>query len=186
MENDPWIEAHSPIDPAKLHALGYVNLVWNGAEYWLSALLSSVAGLRERHTHIFTFDMGDTSIITRIKAFAAERSFDRPMQVSLEHGLAAYDICRINRNHLNHYALASNRKGDWELRLHRVARKPVRELVPLPDDLEDIRRVGEEIYSVRSFIERLTLAADNHPNALAPPLPESLALPKELHKMRAI
>lgn len=44
MEEDPWIRDHSPVSPAILHALGYLNWRWNIAEIGLQAMFSTVTG----------------------------------------------------------------------------------------------------------------------------------------------
>jgi len=181
MPDDPWIEKHSPIAAEKLHALGYINLEWNVSEYHLNALLASVSGLDEATCRMFVYDMGDTAICDRIKAFAAKREFNAPMQAALDRGLEAYDICRLNRNHFNHFALAS-RSSEWGLRLHKVAKKPTLELSPIADEIKDFRRVAEEIRALNAYLGDLWLAARDSPSALPPPSPETLPLPQRLWK----
>jgi hypothetical protein len=179
MIDDSWIKSYSPIAAEKLHALGYINLIWNVTEYWLNALLASVSGLSEDMCRMFVYDLGDVAISDRIRTFSATRAFDRPMMAAIERALGAYDICRLNRNHLNHFALAS-RSGHKGLRLHKIAKKPKRELMPIPDDLEDIRRVGEEISALKIFLEHLALATWKNAKAPPPPSLDTLPLPQRL------
>lgn len=67
IERDPWIGVHSPIHPAKLHALGLIHFHWAGCEYDLSALFTCIAKWPEREIWAMTHDQGDRSIIEKLK-----------------------------------------------------------------------------------------------------------------------
>jgi hypothetical protein len=41
--SDPWINANSPVDPKKLHALGALTLWWSACETHLLVLFTMVA-----------------------------------------------------------------------------------------------------------------------------------------------
>lgn len=179
LDEDSWIAAHSPIDPKKLHALGFINLSWNGVEYWLHALLATVSRTSEATSWKFVYDLRDTAICERIKAFAADRDFDEPTAQAIKQALEAFDICRHNRNHLVHYSLGE-REGRRGLTLYRVAQKPIRKPEPLPDELDDIRRVADEIEGVRVFLRELAMATWHSPHAAPLPSLDTLPRPKLL------
>lgn len=176
MNDDPWVRDHSPIGAERLHALGYINFVWNVTEYWFFALLASVSGLSEDVCRVFVYDQGDVTIADRIKAFAKRRhDLTVEEQAAVARAVEVYNVCRLNRNLYNHYGLVAGKTG---LELHKVAKKPDYISHPIPMDLNALRAVGEEIAELRIFLEDLCLAIDFQVRGLHAPSLDTLPVPR--------
>ncbi len=176
MDEDPWIKNHSPIAPEKLHALGYITLVWNSCENGLFGLLSTVSGLSEGVCRAFVYDLGDVTISNRIEAFLEMRKVEAEPAKAIRHALNVYDVCRQNRNALTHAGLAA--AGGHGLSLSRVRKKPAFISDLLPDDLEDFRRVAEEIRALNRHLKELWFILPPYNDPI--PSPDTLPVPCKL------
>ena len=149
---DSWIATHSPINTAKLHALGLVQFYWVGCENELLGLFSAISDWSERETWIMLHDQGDIGIINKLKEIMNIRNIPDDYSKLIQQALQAYDICRINRNNLTHFTIVAGKEnidGD-SLRLHRTSRKAGSMFgTEMEDDLWNIRVVANDIRKLR-------------------------------------
>jgi len=98
LADDPWIKDHSPIDPAKIHALGAITMAWNFCETNLFLLFAIVAKLKPKVAWIIVHDMGDIAVWERIQGIAKSRNDYYGDEITaLKHADKIYDLCRRSR-----------------------------------------------------------------------------------------
>ena len=182
--DDPWIAQRNPIEAEKLHALGYITFVWNMCEFHLFNLLCLVFGLPPRLAWILVHEMGDVSMSDRIQSFLelgyANQDAIKPEIEVIQNALAAYDVCRQNRNQFTHFQLSLDPE-DNRIVLARQ-KGPKFERVAFPDDLQTMRRVGDEIFGLNLFLNQINLYLRNHGTAEAVPLPDRVRAPELIWK----
>jgi len=181
MHDDPWIKEHSPIGVERTHALGFLTFAWNLAEYWAEAIFAIIAKLPEARARIITHDMGDVTVWEKAVALAKDRGMKAEIIDHLMHAKAFYEVCRTNRNLYVHAAGSAAAKPGLTL----VRRKGPRLFgSAIPDGIEDMRRVGEDIRTLIKFMDALALSIfDAEPGKVQPlPLPKKPILPEPLLK----
>lgn len=184
LSGDSWIATYSPIEPHKLHAMGYISYAWNACEQELLKMFGLVFAIPEQTAWTICHDMGDVSIANRIKAHA---KLNLLKQVDLLEAIMAaldhYQICRVNRNSLMHaYGVPDD---TWSVSLVKQNNKAEKSYTQLRNDLWSIRRVGRETKNLRRFMillncALLQLRMGKHPPSLRiPSAPRSIALPAQ-------
>lgn len=179
LAQDQWIKDHSPIDPAKIHALGRVTIAWNSCETNLYLLFAIVVRLDPKVAWIISHGMGDVAMSERIKEICKLGPFDHGERAAIEHVLDVYDICRQNRNSLTHFKVNVSDEGEGIL----IRMKgPTMQPHPLPNSVGDFRRIAVELtqlaHTLRLLWRSLASRADGH----MPPLPDKLPEPELLWK----
>lgn len=169
LDDDPWVRAHSPVSAATMHALGYLTFAWNLCEYWTNAIFCEALSVSEATAHIITHDLGDITIWTKIVQIARHKKLPDATIEHLEYASKLYDRCRTNRNTYVHASAGSSRVKPG-LRLMRV-KGPSMVGSPIPDDIEDLRRVADEIRALRRYLEDLCLSLHDPPSATWPEKP---------------
>lgn len=104
MENDDWIDSRSIISPKKLHALGVMVLFWNSTEIGLSNLFQAVSDLPDKKSRVLIYDLQMPSLLEKIKLLIPDSGISDAATDAAQHALNLFDICRINRNQLTHFA----------------------------------------------------------------------------------
>lgn len=178
MNDDPWIKSNSEIDPAKLHAIGVISFQWNHCEFWLFHLFCGVSGLPEAKAWTLVFDLGDVALCTRIKVLLGGCALHPDGTALVENALEFYDLCRQNRNSVVH---AWTQGRGARAKLARRSKKPDQiEPAPFPCELEDIRRVAEEIQWLSRRLWILNVKFEEGSLAQAISSPKILPLPELL------
>lgn len=178
LSRDTWIATHSPISPEKLHALGYVNFVWNVCEHELFSLFATVMKIPEREAWVLVHDLGDISICLRIKEIARYRYPGTPYLDLIENALEVYEVCRANRNQLTHFTIGIAH-DKFELVLKRASKKPnTRDTQSISESVWDMRRVGRDINRLRGQLAELWAVETFGGGEL--PLPSKLRVPAPL------
>jgi hypothetical protein len=181
LNTDPWIASNSEIHAEKLHAIGVISFQWNRCEFWLFHLFCQVSELPEAKAWTLVFDLGDVSICTRIGVLMASRTDLHPDAVALiTNALAIYDLCRQNRNSVVHaWTVGSGSQAP----LARKSKKPDQlDAEPFPCELNDLRRVAEEIQWLSRRLFVLNYHFEQGSMATALPSPRKLPLPELLWK----
>lgn len=180
---DSWVKRQKFLAPKKLHALGVISVFWNACETHLLVLFMMVARLPPHTAWIIAHDLGDTSLSERIREIAKSRSEDGLLASeivdSINNILKVHDICRQNRNSLTHFKMEF--KGNDEGRLIRM-KGPSMIRHPLPDDLEQFRRIADEIEALAAGLHTLWQNIDRRNKGIVEPLPKKLPLPNLLWK----
>ncbi|MEI7573289.1 MAG: hypothetical protein WCJ52_09225 [Phenylobacterium sp.] len=178
LDNDPWIELHSPISAEKLHALGNITFCWNGCEYWTGAIFSIVADLDQSIGRVITHDLGDVSIWQKIKLISLDKKMKPEIINLLDHAAKIYDRCRTNRNTYVHASGGLIGRGGLSL----MRRKgPTQFGDYIPDGLEDLRRVSEELIVLNRFLQEVAMyIMDVREGIRVLPPPSMPDLPKEV------
>jgi len=120
--DDAWIEANSPIEANKLHALGVINYHWNRCERALFWVFACIIDLPPEECWALSYDLGDLAIYERISAFMTLKKVHPENIEAVTHTLKVYDICRQNRNQLTHFHVV--RTGVNAIELMRTSKKP--------------------------------------------------------------
>ena len=180
MNDDIWIAQRSLIEPEKLHALGVVTFFWNSAEIGLFNLFEAVANLPAKQARILIYDLQVPAIIDRIKYLLPQSGLSKDVVDSVEYALKIFDVCRINRNQLTHFAPVGMATGIefWRIKGHEWTRNVV------PNSVDDIRRVAEEITTCNNFVAVVAMhiyeirtGGEQRSLPDRPPLPERLWKP---------
>ena len=182
LDDDPWIVAKklNGIEPAKLHALGVVTLNWNLCETALFWLFSDISGLPLEQSWVHAHDLGDIALIERIKALVKIKSFHPDTESAITNTLDVYDICRRNRNQLTHFEVVGIFERTSIARRSKKPDSPQSET--FPNDLEDIRRVADDIKRLHTQLWLMTVVMEQHPPTEPAPWPPTLTEPELLWK----
>lgn len=181
MNDDPWIKGHSPIEPAKLHALGLVTFLWNSCEVSLFVLLTTVANTKPDIMRALTHEMTDAAMADRVRDLIKIKPSHPPeLQDAIEYALDLFDANRINRNQLTHFMPSGGQQG---IELWRD-KGPTIEARPFPSEVADLRRVAMDLYALRKYsgwVANWVLAVNRGfeppPSLEKPPLPDRLWKP---------
>jgi hypothetical protein len=128
---------------------------------------------------ILVHDLGDIAICTRLTAYMdAAPNADKISDVIavIRNALAAYDICRQNRNQFTHFRLNYDPATE-KLSLARQGKTARLERVPFPDSLEDMRRVAREISGLCTYLNDSNAFLTRHNTDTPLPLPDKVNLP---------
>jgi hypothetical protein len=179
-EKDDWPIKNSPIHPLKLHALGVVTLYWNQCEMAFFTLISGALGIEANLAFALTHEMGDVALASRMREVIALSPHSVDVNADVLHALQIYDVNRFNRNQLTHFLPAPSENG---LALWRQ-KGPTLNPQPFPNELEDLRRVANEISTCRDYLLQLGLffLVPQYGNARRtlpkrPPVPKRLWMP---------
>jgi hypothetical protein len=177
LAKDQWIRDHSPLDPAKIHALGCVTIAWNSCETNLYFLFTVVVRADPKVAWILCHDMGDLAISARIKEIIKLERFDGEERAIIIHTLDVYDICRQNRNSLTHFKVGLSEDGD---RILMRMKGPSINSHSLPSNVDDFRRVALELDQLAKTLRLLWRALASRADGNMPPLPDKLVEPAHL------
>lgn len=164
-----------------VHALGVVSVNYNALEFHLLLLIVFYLGGKwKRATTIFDNATNNVRLDV-LRALANHPQHPANVRELLFYFTSGYAICAANRNILMHSHVISRRKNDPPemLRLIKRTRKSGKEN-QFEFDLDDIRRVADEIRAYVSFASGIVSAQLRwqNPNAPWPPtLPEKPPLP---------
>lgn len=177
---DPWVANNSPIDAAKLHALGVVSYHWNRCERALFWVFASVADLPPEQCWALAYDLGDLAIHDRIDALMRLKKLHTKNIEEVSHVLKVYDICRQNRNQLTHFHPV--RTGVNAIELMRTSKK-ARSMDPdrFSESLGDIRRVAEDLQSLEGQLWLIDALFDGCQSHEPMPWPPKSPLPALLY-----
>lgn len=182
--NDPWIASHSPIDPARLHALGYINFQWNKVELAFRILYAAfVTGPFEAGwTESYDQRISDVSEKIRKSVVASFHSED--LKIAALHCLDLIDINRKNRNQLTHFLPSSESDGVIIRNNKNADFSSIFAAPSVPSDLISLRQLAEEIDAAMAYIigiinvvgtrSRSPLQEPPQPLPDKPPLPKML------------
>jgi hypothetical protein len=179
LSDDVWINKFTPIEPAKIHALGMITFMWNACEYKLFELFSLAFGLSQQAAWLLVHDLGDLAISDRIYTFtnwASETDETRNAAEIIQNALKAYDHCRQNRNQFTHFTMQHDLENQT-LTLLRQKKGPVLERVPFPNDLADMRRVAEEIIGMNNHLHEINQCLMTRNSPQPAPWPNKVAPP---------
>lgn len=168
----------SALPAEKLHALGYITFAWNACEYWTGAIFSIVSGIDQSIGRIITHDLGDVGIWKKVREISENKNHPIDVIDLLNHSSRFYDICRINRNTYVHATGGLIGRGGISL----IRRKGPKQFGDyIPDGLNDLRRVCEDLDSLNHFLEEVAMyimdlneGIRNLPPPAMPPLPNEV------------
>lgn len=155
-QEDPWIRERSIIQPAKIHAIGYLALRWNACERWALELFYAVSGLTTETGRIIAHDFGDRTLWQKLRDLAEVSSLLPDAIEHIRHAEKLYDRCRENRNQFVHVALLAADPVGEGLRLARN-KGPKNTSHPLDDSLSNLRRVCEDIENLKAYMTHITM-----------------------------
>jgi hypothetical protein len=132
---------------------------------------------------MLTRELGDIALSNRIREFLEYGKHDQGTCEAVEHALVLYDKNRVNRNQLTHFLPTAGKEGVEFWR----GKGPRLEADPIPNTVEDIRRVAAEITVARLYLGDLSnwlIARNADPVGLGGhfPLPDKPPLPERLWK----
>jgi hypothetical protein len=178
--SDAWISSNSEIAPERLHAIGVVSFQWNHCEFWLFQLFCGIADLSDQKAWALVYDLGDNAISTRITVLMQTRGFHPNAIVLIENALEFYDRCRQNRNSIIH--AWTQGRGHWAKMVRKSKDPRTMESAPFPCELEDVRRVAEEIQWLSRRLWILACLYEDGSLAREMSSPRTLPLPDVLWK----
>jgi hypothetical protein len=184
LTDDPWIAKHSAPEPEKLHAIGYIIMLWNSCEDKLWALLTWSARIPVSISYALLHSTSDVTMMNQIRDVTKLSDLSRLSSehaALIDHALNYYDICRLNRNQLCHFSIAEGHRDDDErIRFRRRKGADILASEPFLDSLDDIRQVADEVEILNHFLVDLILSVDSIRHGPQRPLPEKPPLPKRL------
>ena len=169
--NDPWIAARSPVDAAKLHAIGVVAMSWNLVESMWEQILWEYFNVSPNHGHLLTRGMGIVTIMGNVADASKKDKMD--LINAIKDAMAFTIACNTNRNQMVHAHVTMDRK----LRTGRSKNALIHHA--LPDSTEEIRRVADDLIRMRGYLWDIAWhLIERRDNTLeAPPLPERFSPP---------
>lgn len=179
LSDDRWVASYSIIDPLKLHALGVVATAWNSCELNLIFIFSLLIEKLNRTGWIVAHDMGDVTLMNKITEIAKHREKEPEALACLLNMMKVYDACRMNRNSLTHFSLIDDGKEGFDI-LRLKGPNPVQQ--PMSSDLNDIRRVAAELWSLAHLMNAIIRFYRDRNTATPAPLPQIVAVPELLWK----
>jgi hypothetical protein len=180
LTSDAWISSNSEIQPERLHAIGVVSFQRNHCEFWLFQLFCGVAELTQQKAWALVYDLGDVAISTRISVLMQTRGFHPNAIVLIKNALEFYDRCRQNRNSIIHAWTQGS--GYWAKMVRKSKDPRKMESEPFPCELEDVRRVAEEIQWLSRRLWILACLYEDGSLAREISSPRTLPLPDVLWK----
>jgi hypothetical protein len=104
LDSDPWVtdRPEGIPTPVQLHALGAVAYIWSICEEVMLSLFCAALDIPPEIEHTMTKDLGDITLMNKLRDGVADRSLRRNVREAIEHACAMYDVCRLNRNALLH------------------------------------------------------------------------------------
>jgi hypothetical protein len=175
---DSWVASNSPLPADKLHAIGVIVCRWNACELYLFLLLCNVLRLPRRDVWAIAYDLGDVAISRRIETLAAFKGYHRDGMALIANVLEVYNLCRQNRNSIIH---AWTHGSGHDPPLARKSKEPHDpQAIPFPSTLPDLRRVADELESLRIQLWLVNCLLED--GSMAKPItsPEKLSLPSLL------
>lgn len=153
---DAWIANNSPIDFKKLHALGVIVYRWNACEFGLRILLTSLG----RPIN----DVWEDNARARRSVLleAVEKAIDAsPLHTpetkdALRYAIKMYEVNAENRNQFAHFLPTGSKTG---IKLYNTKTPNFSEIFsrhPIPSDLEDFRKVANEIAECQRYISAMS------------------------------
>jgi len=185
---DDWIAENSPIEPERLHAIGVIAFQWNACELGIRILLAALKGPAFQKTWAETANARVGEILDQIDR-AVMASIHRnsvDIKGAVRHACTLYRVNGRNRNQFSHFLVSGSKTG---LVLYNNKPRDFMEIFsrpPIESDLEDIRKVADEITGCKRYIVALSnylIAWYYHlPKSLfePPPVPTKPPVP-ELH-----
>lgn len=177
---DPWIYANSYVfSVRRLHALGVMTVNWNACEGRLLELFGVVSGLTGRAKWVVTKDQGNATLLEMVRQFAAANLSDKDEREEVVYACKLFDACRVNRNHLVHFALTNNARAFLMKRRSKTAP----ELTQTNHSVPVIRRNADTFREAQSYLLNLAVVLQTRkirPDVLfpdRPSLPASLVPP---------
>jgi hypothetical protein len=177
---DTWISSNSEIQPERLHAIGVVSFQWNHCEFWLFQLFCGIAELPKAKAWALVWDLGDIAISTRISVLMQSRGFHSDAIALIKNALEFYDHCRQNRNSIVH--AWTQGRSHWAKMVRKSKDPRKMDSEPFPCELEDVRRVAEEIQWLSRRLWILVCSYEDGSMTRPMPSPKILPLPDVLWK----
>lgn len=154
---DEWIDKYATLGAQKLHALGMVTFMWNACEYKMFELFYVSTGLGANMAWLLVHDLNSKAVSDRLNAYLDHAFTDpRPIQGEIDlikNAIAAYDVCRQNRNQLTHFWLEHDLEKQ-EVRMMRL-KGPALKLAPIPEGVADIRRVADDLVGLNNHLNNI-------------------------------
>src|SRR5688572_6620282 len=93
LDGDKWINDPFLGNPAKLHAIGVITVLWGECENRLADLFSAVTGLNIAAARIICVEIGSITLQEKISLLAEETELSERNKELLTHTLNFFDIC---------------------------------------------------------------------------------------------
>lgn len=181
---DRWIEAHSPIEPERLHALGYMNVRWNSCELAFKAIYSFSTRKNFAESWTLSQERRYRQLCKEIRTFFTESQNTEDVKKSVLFALTLFDVNRRNRNQLTHYLFGTTKEGRVLWNSENPSYAAIFDQQPVPSDLKSIRSVCEQLDELLIYASGIVgFFSNRHLGGFfepPPPLPDKPALPKRI------
>jgi hypothetical protein len=177
---DEWIEKNSALGVERTHALGAIAFSWNLAEYWSVAILSEVAAVKEEIARALAHDMSMPTLWAKIIDIAERRGLEEPVVDGLKDTRRLFEANRQNRNAYVH-SVGTMRSPGLAMTKNKG---PGLFGNPIPDSIDDLRRVHGEIKVLVSHLQEACLSFAKV-GAKPSPFPQTPAPPKTIQPLPA-
>lgn len=171
-----WVDQHSPIHKDKLHAIGYISVVWNAAEHISHIMFGSVLQINASISQIISKDMGDKTLWDKYLSIAKVSGYTEKSLDLITAASKHYDHCRQNRNSILHAGMNG-------IPAKLVRRQGMQFGAELDDSIENLRRVALDIRACVNLLAATYVYLQDErlgkPTTWPeiPPLPELLVKP---------
>jgi hypothetical protein len=157
LANDGWLEEHSPVEPALLHAIGYIVYRWNDCELYARALycLFKFGGIGDGWGKAEKIQRRDVAeyLIGVCDKYSPKMSyaFD-PMREAIKD----YEINGENRNRYNHFIRNRSKNGSIQLLNPRSLNFiEIFRRKPIPSDIASVRLAAEYIDANANHLSKI-------------------------------
>lgn len=151
LEADEWVTKNSPIEPAKLHAMGVIHYRWNTVELLMVLLIAAVAHMPFSAAWQKTRNKRASQIYDLLRS--KYHLYSRCPQVidCVEYVIEIHQIDLRNRSQLAHFLP----EGGGTERLHNSRGADylaIFDQPPVRTELEDLRRCAEDLALLSRYI----------------------------------
>lgn len=150
---DEWTESYELLFPVEqLHAIGVITLSFSFAERELHLILWRYYNLNFKTGAELTFDMGNTTLIQKIRYVLEETETNEHLKEALLHGIECFDRCRKNRNRVAHFTV---RKSDFDEILIRPNRGKKPNVKVHSASLPELRQAADSSFATWLYLGSL-------------------------------
>lgn len=148
--SDNWPPHYNIGQPNHIHALGMASAMYNQMELSLQLLLTAYSGLGNDTTQWLASNLSNNLRLELLKRCAEDREKNSATKDAILHFARCFDICAENRNFLMH-SMVKTPTNEEILSLAKASRNNPKKFNEIDLELDDIRRVADEIASISSY-----------------------------------
>ena len=177
MAKKTWPSYGSNFSSGTTDAIGVLVETFNDLEMALRFVLLAFMDGHWQKNLIVVEQMSSISIVDSIKAYFGLSKRKVILAPAIEFGMKAFETCRVNRNNIVHFGMATRKEGAKVTRLIRRRFKGGQFAFSRQLKVGDVRRIADECHALKVYLDTLSVAVDSRGKFIEPERP---AAPKVL------